>query len=935
MASHLYSNDIKDFNQNDNDVPNYPDMSVHNINNDNTNNNYQPADRDNEMDKDLKTRGNRQMREYSYYAYGFCAAGAIISFIIAILGILLSVKTVTTISKFLIAFGFVSMLIFLFGIWALYQYISFIDKESEENADQSSKREFLNIFIYLIIILLVVFFILAIGSLAYKKEAKSYITALGQNQFEWTKVFGNIKYTEVEKNLNAIIISVGIFAILMIGLIITILVYAYLILKSYRFIQTSVQFFCLIFFIIGALLLYCAIYADRYREITIANNSMPEWVPIALLVAAVITIIIAVGGYWAIQFESQNYTFIFGIVTAAFTCAIMVVSVYAFIFSGEFKNIFDGKCKQILDLLPEPFLVKYAGCNKKYVSTSNREPSDCPKNRILLAWDLQQIKFKEMQEAIKNNPSIQMQPIPEIYGCYDNLCCTAAYNTVSSKFNYLALIALFLIVIGVLCTLGSWKVYNDLNDGRQKSWEELNLTSSSNLVILALFGAVLIVIVIALVSLPEKPATDPNIVPVNPSDNVKIDPNTIIKPDFYKTAKNETKNMTDTIKEKTKIDEKKDCGANCPVLRYTFNLSSQDGTFVRNQSADFKNITVRQDGKDGKRYLVSFDSGPEILNSFTEYFEFVHNCPLLPASIDVKVSGEVKAKGTVFLEKKMKKTLNQISNKQTGAVGNPNIVSTVNQTNSNNSIDATVSTKVIDYSKLKIGDKFEVMNKNLDFSFVNSQQTQVIKGQVFQRIDLKTSVSLQDAQITIRSLDFGQCASYTLQSDINGNFNSPTLYNFKEGASTKFQVIVTYKDLSQYKKTVIAGGIGAQAIIDLGPIELWSPSMLESVNLNATVLDSINNKKLDGVKVSVYQGFINIDNEKTEVKTEKTTSFIQMVEKTDASLLETNQEKLNNFNVVTDASGFYQFTNIPPNLYTVVYEKEGYYREILSKFSFL
>jgi len=204
-------------------------------------------------------------------------------------------------------------------------------------------------------------------------------------------------------------------------------------------------------------------------------------------------------------------------------------------------------------------------------------------------------------------------------------------------------------------------------------------------------------------------------------------------------------------------------------------------------------------------------------------------------------------------------------------------------------------------------------------------------------------VTIQDAEVTIRNLDFGQCASYKLKTDINGNFVSPKLFIFNEGLTSRFQVIVTANDLTQYKKTVVSGGIGAPAEIDLGNIELWSPLMLENASISASVFDSVNNKALEGVKVSAYQGFVNIDNEQGVEKREnnnvKNAGFIQVGgEKKvidDFALLQTKEAQLKNHKVYlqnnTNAEGFYEVKELSPNLYTFVFEKEGYYREILSK----
>jgi len=859
------------------------------------------------------------------YAYGICIAGAVISLLIAILGLLLQFKAVTTISLFLIIFGFISMSIFAFGVWAFYQYTEYVNTlgDHDQPNDQSNEREFLNIFIYLVIILLFVFFIMAIGSVAYKQEAKSYISALAQNETEWTKTFGNIKYSDLEKNLNAILASIVVFAFLMIGIIIAVLVYVYKALDFYRFVQTLVQFFCIIFFIIGAILLYLAIYANRYKDIVNANGSMPVWVPTAILATAVITLLIAIGGYWGIQQENKDFTFYFMIASAAITSIILIFSIFSFSYSGSFKSMFDGKCKNILDMMPEDFLVKYAGCSRKYVSTGDIEPSDCPKERILLAWDYKLKKIENMQASGTNYVS-------DIYGCYDNLCCTAAYNTLASKSNYLALIAIFLFFSGLICAIGSYFIWKALDDNYQKS-DSTGFLSHSNKVMIALVASVLIVISYSIATLPEKPKPDFNIVEPQPSENTQINSKIILNTNLNSTVKNETNILREEIKEETKVEEIKGCGNKCPILRYNFELSSQDGSFIRNDTADFSNITIKQNGKIGDKYVVRFEGGADYLQTFTQLFEFVHDCPLNPSSIDVKVSGEVFPAPTSFIQSKMRKLKKSKSQKTYKA--DPVIQTSVNQTSSKDSISATVNTNVVDYSKLKIGDKFDVLSKNLDFSFVTNE-TQVIKGKVLKRIDLQTVVPIQNAVVSIRSLDFGQCGGFKLNTDINGEFASSPINIFAEGMTSRFQIVINSDDLTQYKKTVTTGGIGAPAQLDLGTIELWNPSMLQNVNLNSTILDAVNNKPLNNVKISVFQGFISVNNEVAQNAAPPKTSFIQETEKqeTNIELLEMNTNQFDNTPVfktsLSNENGVYQLSDLPPNMYTVIYEKDGYYREV-------
>jgi len=571
------------------------------------------------------------------------------------------------------------------------------------------------------------------------------------------------------------------------------------------------------------------------------------------------------------------------------------------------------------------------------------EPSDCPKERIILAWDQRLKKIEEMEKQNALNKNATEIDVPQLFGCYDNLCCTASYNTIASKSNYMALIAIFLFFTGLVCALGSYKVYDDLHDGDEKPPLNMeNIFSSSNIVIFVLVAVVALIVIIAISTLPEKPPQDPNsLIPPNPSDKINSDiSNLVVNKNLNNTVQNETKTIRDEIKNSTQINEKKDCGDRCPVLRYTFELSSSDGTFERNKTENFKNLIIKQDAKVGSYYIVRFEGGPENLEKFTQFFEFVHNCPMLPAKIYIKVKGEVNPglrNPTSFIENKMKSKIKQ------AVSSDPNIVSKVDQNTTNDSINAVVSSNVIDYSKLKIGDRFEVLNKTMDFSFV-SEDSQLIQGKVFKRVDLKTTIPINNAEVVIKNLDFGQCEEYTVTTDANGYFSSPKLYIFKDDLKSKFQISVKANDLTPFKKTVIAGGIGAPDVINLGNIELWSPTMLESINISSSIINSIDNTPVDGVKVSLYQGFINVDNEVSDYKPNSSNvNFIQLNEnnskdkkETVLDLLELKSNNMDNnllFKTeVTDSKGLYEFKELSPNLYTLIFEKEGFYREVLSKY---
>jgi hypothetical protein len=599
-------------------------------------------------------------------------------------------------------------------------------------------------------------------------------------------------------------------------------------------------------------------------------------------------------------------------------------------------------------MLPEDFLIENAGCERKYISVKAFEPSDCPKERILLAWDYKLKMIEKIQVETSKNTSIAPEPhqTGDLFGCYDNLCCTAAYNTIANKSIYLKLIAAFLVFTGIVSAIGFYNIYVDLENKKNNNLnsyygENLNeirgksFYSLSNFVIILLVLAFIGVIVFGFYTLPQKPKRDPSsVISPYPSQNNKISSDLIINFDLNKTVFNLTKLIRDEIKKETKFDENKDCGVKCPIIRYNFELSSEDGSFIRNKTADWKNLIMKQDGKIGNKYIVEFEGGSRVLDTFTENFEFVHKCPMLPSKIQIKITGEVNPAPTAFIQNKIRKI--SISKKTNEKQNSNNDTYNFNQFEKQDSSSAILNSKIIDYSKLNIGEKFEVMNKTIDFSFV-SQESQVIKGKVFKRIDARRNQAINSTEVIIQNLDFPQCESYTLNTDGKGEFISPKLFIFGKGLKSKYSVIVYAPDLTQYKNTIVTEKIGASAEIDLGYIELWSPSMLEMADISATALNSVNNKPLENVKVSIYQGFLSFDNEESAEKPiSSKNSFLEIKNKEEAkaTLLQINQME---FYQVYKASlsnyqGVYEIKELPPNLYTLVFEKEGFYREILSNF---
>lgn len=894
---------------------------------------------DNSFDNSLeRAQKLDRLKKYSIIPYVICGMAAILSALIGILGIAFLNKTISSVSTCLIISGFSSMVIFIFGILAFYFYINDHSETTVmETPKQSIKRELLNIFIYLIIILLFIFAIFVIGTLVNRHEARSFLTGLGQNAEDWRKVYGNETYSNIESLISALIYSVGIISLVMIFIISIILILTYCFLETYRFVQTLAMFFSFVFFTIGCCLVYLALFADLFKDVANIQNTIPPWIPLAVLIAGGITLAFGLFGYISILVASKSLIKIFSTICGVFGIFVFACTVYSYIYSYRIKNLFESNCKDIIEMLPQDFLIKYVGCSRKYVYISNHLISECPKDRNMIAWEVNQETIKNLKAE---NPDIIFDNIPLTYGCYDNLCCTQAYNFIST--NYLSLFSGFLLISTFICSLSSFLFCMELEGGNNTYYNKSFFSLSNMLIILLMIGATT-TLILAAIKIPEKPNEDPTRVKPNPSVKNSVPKDLIVWKNLTESNIEHIAAIKNDIAQFTNITEiKTSCGNDCPDIRYTFKLSSQDGSFMRNKTSKWKNIIVEEDKSAGGVSDVIYQGSSDNLHPYFYYFDFIPSCPIKPTSFNISVSAEVKPV-TSFLELKSKKLLHtlQKSNLQNRMFSS---YLEVNQSDYKNNHGYTV-----DYSKYKLGDRFQIFSHKIDYSFV-SNKSQIIIGSVVKRINSTYIIPVEKATIKITSLDFPECQTSTILTDKDGNFVSDKLYIYDTGLKTNYLITVTANDLTKHERIISTGGIGAPEEIDLGKFELWSTAILDSTHISSFILDALDNAPLRDVKVSLFTGYkkSNIEednNAKAQAKSVKP-SFIQLKTNKKASLLKDpgtiqlkapttmlHNELLKAF--ISNERGIYAFYDVSPGQYSLEFEKEGYYKEILSTFFYI
>jgi len=440
--------------------------------------------------------------------------------------------------------------------------------------------------------------------------------------------------------------------------------------------------------------------------------------------------------------------------------------------------------------------------------------------------------------------------------------------------------------------------------------------------IISIFIFVLIFAVIVLIMsslLPEKPKTDNeryNEVTPSNNSNAVINPLFINKINITNEASAEKKNITNDINKSSKIEEKNDCKiTGCPVIKYFYELSSKEGKFLRNTTFNYasNNITITEENLINNTipYFVNFNGNVANLNGYTEYFIYDHVCPLLPAKINVKIYAKA------FAPQPPKKLRNLAFLDQTENENKINLViNGKNKLRFLQSPNTTLEIKpiLVDVSNMKVNDTKEILNKEFDFSFV-SNSTQTAVGSIKEVISLSKNIPLNETKITIQNLDFAQCEKQILTTNGKGEFASGPFYVFNDDIKTEFLIKIeapAEKNLTTLQTKFVVGGFGYSKTIDFGEILLWSQKMSEKVQFRGLTLDSLANKPLAGVKVSLFLGYLSENNDLLNP------TMIPATNSEENKLLTLGQ---------SNTEGIYMFSELSPGRYTFVLEKENHYIE--------
>ena len=343
-----------------------------------------------------------------------------------------------------------------------------------------------------------------------------------------------------------------------------------------------------------------------------------------------------------------------------------------------------------------------------------------------------------------------------------------------------------------------------------------------------------------------------------------------------------------------------------------------------------------------------------------DYFTFNLNCPLNPANIHVKITATAFNPNLTSIENinNSNSNLNVTSDTNTPPIANSFLQKKmkIKKTNLKLNQDASVnylnypiynsinsSIPINNYTKLIENQTYSIIDKGLDYSFVDPTKFQIASGSVVKVLSLNSTVPIPNAKVSLSSLTYPSCPTVTLLTDANGIFASNNLYDLKNNDPTQYMLEISSPGLMNVQKMITTGGLGDADYIQLGIIKMWDPALMTKTSISTAIINSINNEKLENVNVTLYAGYKIVNNEVVAGKNEDVpkeegnlvATFIQS-SLTSKSLQNSTSDSNSNLPVFisstnSDLTGKFNFDNLDPNTYTLIFEKDNFYTEVYCK----
>ena len=556
-----------------------------------------------------------------YFIY-FFIIGILLTVVNFILSIKISIYGNIEIYSLFILINIFLLIVYSIGIYLIlknYKYTNKIISLFDAPEKIEIKRNKLYLIIYLLLLLFSYYFILIIGNILYKNNAKIDIKGKGYDSHKWKYSFSNKTFNQILKEFDDVNIAFNIFCWISLSLILLILFFFIYYFNSYQFWKRVIQVVYLFFGQISFLLINMSQYCFQFKNITFLNEYKLAWVTTGLIIVGIIGVIMSFIGFYIIYMENKRYLKIFNLLCILFFLGFTVFAVGAKALGLRFDDYKNAKCNSLFKYISQDYLIYNNDCTSKYLfSNHSLENIICPKERIVINWEMTEKNDNENYNLI--------------YGCINQSCCLKIYCKLKSGFNYQEIIAIYqLSLYLVLFICGKYMEYKIGKIFEEEIIEKFNFLIISSLTLLIYF------ICIVLIFLRPKPPRESIL------NNINVDKNykdlTVINKDWL--------DFTDQDTLKTKSNELFNQLININISPYNYNLINQyNKSIFKFEYYDYQleshyidlienkykdeiffdfNIDYYQNGTN----IIKFKSENNIINSILKYFTFTPRCPYL------------------------------------------------------------------------------------------------------------------------------------------------------------------------------------------------------------------------------------------------------------------------------------------------------------------
>ena len=745
------------------------------------------------------------------------------------------------------------------GIVAVKQYKQLVysiikNKDDPEKIFQSRQRKNIFLFLYAILISLNYQLVILTENTVFINNIKMNIRGKGYDIRSWMSFFQNKNYSEILGSFQKFNIAYLIFSWLSSILTLFIIIYILYFLKNYRTYKSIIQILCTISIQASFFQIYFGKYCESSIKITSLDDISFSWVIVGEIINGVLGFCIGMYGLYIFFTENKRLIFIFN-----FVC--LGLFLLSGVFSGALRGLgskFTGyksaSCNTLFKFISEDSLVfKNSDCANKYLfTTDSLEGIQCPKERIMINW--------ELTESVNNTENIDNESYLK-FGCIDQSCCLQTYFNIKLKYNYLETISYYQFILSIiLLVLG---IYMYKNIDTENALEE-EISDKIGRLILT-FITILLFIFISIIFFYQK--TYPKQSELNKIENNEVsDSLTLIDRSLVMPA--EKNKMIQTVNEIFEIKKKEIINnygyyqyldyddndfdllyfdyylySDCINISYKEDLSKNDNYF------NYTNNTY-----ENKTQIINFKSKKNIISKLLNYFDYELINPIKPINnLGITVT-------VIFKKKNFTEEFDEKNNNEKFRILNDI---------TNNTIIITKENISLNYNKNDgISKIYLLKDMNLNFSIIDANYPFYIIGNILNDTD--------DSLINVYSYYFGKNnIIYSVKSNNNGNFILGPLYPLltSEIFELNIEIYKISKNIDDtYNYTKNYSYHSYNEIIKIGGIDYFGYYFpfhrikdillpLKTINKNYEIEGYVyetkgdnNHKSLSSVYVKIYRG---------------------------------------------------------------------------------